>query len=106
MTDNKPKALTQNQIKQQLAEQTGLTAAQTGEVLKALAKIAANELNRGGVMAFTIPGLIKLTVTEKPATAAGPKYFAMLKREVNVPAKPASKVVKARVLKDLKDSVV
>lgn len=105
MTDAaKEKALTQAQIRQQIAEKTGFTAKQVSEVLSALGETAVNELNRAG--SFTIQGLVKFSVKQKPATEEVTKYSAMLKRDVLHKAKPASKSVKVNVLKELKDGVV
>jgi DNA-binding protein HU-beta len=100
----KPKALTQAQIKQKVADDTGLTSKQVGEVLAALTNVTVSELNRVGQ--FTLLGSVKLTVSDKPATEERTMFSHMLKKDIVVKAKPASKTVKSRVLKDLSDKVV
>ena len=52
-----------------------------------------------------IPGLIKLNVSDKPATAEHPGTNPFTKLPTIIKAKPARKVVKARPVKALKDAV-
>ena len=54
---------------------------------------------------FTIPGLMKLRVVKKPATKARKGINPFTGEEMMFKAKPASKAVKATVLKGLKDMV-
>ena len=98
---------TKSEIMNNLAEATGLTKKEVAGVLEALtAEIEKNIAKRGSAGMFTIPGLCKIVVKDKPA---------MPKRQVRNPgtgdmvwAKPrtASKQVKIRPLKGLKDMVV
>jgi nucleoid DNA-binding protein len=106
MTDNaKPKALTKGQTRTKIAEATGLTAKQVGEVLDALNDTVASELQR--VSAFTLHGLAKFTKVVKPAVAGGVEKPNPFKpgEKIITKDKPESKAVKVRPLKDIKDAI-
>jgi len=89
-----------------MAETTGLTKKEIVAVMDALtAEIENNVGKKGGPGMFTIPGLCKIVVQNKPA---------LPKRQVRNPGtgemvwakpRPARKVVKVRALKGLKDMV-
>ena len=98
---------TKSEILNNLAEATSLSKKEVAGVLEALtAEIEKNIAKRGSAGMFTIPGLCKIVVKDKPA---------LPKREVHNPGtgemvwakpRPASKQVKIRPLKGLKDMVV
>jgi nucleoid DNA-binding protein len=98
---------TKSEIMNNLAESTGLTKKEVANVLEALTQeIEKNIARRGSAGMFTIPGLCKIVVKDKPA---------LPKRQVRNPGtgemvwakpRPASKQVKIRPLKGLKDMVV
>ena len=98
---------TKSEIMNNLAEETGLTKKEVAAVLEALtSEIEKNIAKRGSAGMFTIPGLCKIVVKDKPA---------LPKREVRNPGtgemvwakpRPASKQVKIRPLKGLNDMVV
>lgn len=98
---------TKSEIMNNLAEATGLTKKEVAGVLEALTtEIENNIAKRGSAGMFTIPGLCKIVVKDKPA---------LPKRQVRNPGtgemvwakpRPASKQVKIRPLKGLKDMVV
>ena len=102
-----PKPPTKSEIMNNLAEATGLTKKEVAGVLEALtAEIEKNIAKRGSAGMFTIPGLCKIVVKDRPA---------LPKREVRNPGtgemvwakpRPASKQVKVRPLKGLKDMVL
>ena len=54
-------------------------------------------------MAFTIPGLCKISVQHKPAVPERQGINPFTKEETTFKAKPARNVVKVRPLKNLKD---
>jgi DNA-binding protein HU-beta len=88
--------MTKTQVTAKLAENTELSKAQVNGVLDALAKLAYGEAKNG----FTIPGLGKLVlVNRKARTGRNPATGA----EIQIPAK---KVVKFRVSKICKESVL
>ena len=101
-----PKPPTKSEIMNNMAEATGLTKKEIVAVMDALtAEIEKNVGKKGGPGMFTIPGLCKIVVQNKPA---------LPKRQVRNPGtgemvwakpRPARKVVKVRALKGLKDMV-
>ena len=102
-----PKAPTKSEIMNNIAEATGHTKKEVVAFFEALtAEIEKNVGKKGGPGQFTIPGLCKIVVQDKPA---------LPKREVRNPGtgemvwakpRPARKVVKVRALKGLKDMVI
>jgi len=103
-TERKP--LTQSQIIKQIASDLDWTQPQVKAVIEGLANLATKEL-KGGTKQFTIPGLgVKLSVAKKPATKAREGRNPATGETITIAAKPAQKVLKARVLKRLKDKVL
>jgi len=68
-----------------------------------LATIGYEELNSSGE--FTLPGFAKFSVVTKSATEARKGINPFTKEPMDFAAKPASKVIKARPLKAVKDAV-
>lgn len=98
------RARTKSQILSEIAEGTGMTRKNVGEIFEALSTMIKKDLKKGpGV--FTLPGLIKLKVVHKPATKARKGTNPFTGQEMMFKAKPAKNVVRARPLKALKDSV-
>jgi len=98
-----PKAPTKTEIYNRLAEATSLTKKDIDAVFKALSEEIAQEMSKKGSGQFTLPGLCKIVVADMPAKP---------KRKVRNPGtgemiwadpKPASRKIKIRVLKALKD---
>ena len=107
MADNKSaakpgKSLTKSAVYQELATHTGLTRKQIGEVFDALFGLVKRELGKKGPGQLSIPGLVKVLRHKKPARKARPGRNPATGEAIMIPAKPASTVIKARVLKDLK----
>ena len=102
-----PKPPTKSEIMNNLAEATGLTKKDIAGVFEALtAEIEGNIANKTACGQFTIPGLCKIVVKDRPALG---------KRQVRNPGtgemvwakpRPASRQVKVRPLKGLKDMVL
>jgi DNA-binding protein HU-beta len=86
-----------------LAEKTGLNKKQAASAMDAVSSIVAEQLKGHGEV--TIPGLIKLNVSEKAATPEHEGINPFTKEPTIIKAKPARRVVKARPVKALKDSV-
>lgn len=104
MATNK-KPLNKSQLAGTLSEATGLSKAQVNSVIAALDEVVRKELGKKGPGVFTIPGMLKLTVSKKPATKARPGVNPFTGEKITIAAKPARNVVRARVLKALKDAV-
>ena len=102
---NSKKAMNKSQLTAALAEQTGLTKAQVNSVMGALSETVQKELGKKGPGQITLPGMLKLTVTKKPATKAREGVNPFTGEKITIAAKPARNVVRARVLKQLNDAV-
>ena len=70
-----------------------------------LSKIIAAHLKKQGPGQFTLPGLVKMTLVQKPATKARKGINPFTGEEMMFKAKPARNVVKVRALKALKEVV-
>lgn len=100
------KSLTKSQILNSLTESTGLGKKEVQSVLDALTGLISDSVGKKGPGAFTIPGLCKIVVKDKPARPARKHVWVPLVQEYrDIPAKPASKAVKVTALKALKDMV-
>ena len=99
------KPMTKSEIASGIADETGLTKKQVSSVFEAMAGQIKKSLGRRGPGAYTIPGLMKLTVVRKPATKARKGINPFTGEETMFKAKPARNVVKVRPLKNLKDMV-
>ena len=99
------KALPKSEIFKELAKKTGLEPKQVSAVFTALEHLVKEELSKKhGAGEFVIPNIVKLKLLNKPATKATKKPNPFKKGEMmDVKAKPASVVVKPRILKGLKD---
>ena len=101
------KPLTKTEILNRIAEATDLTKKDVAAVLDALSGEIKKSLGTRGAGPFTIPGLIKIEkkkVPARPARKGVPNPFKPGEL-MDVAAKPASKKVKVRPLKNLKDMV-
>jgi len=99
------KPISKTEILNALADGTGLTKKEVSSVLDELAALIAKNVGKRGPGVFNIPGLMKITVTHKPATKARKGINPFTKEEQMFKAKPARNVVKVRPLKGLKDMV-
>jgi DNA-binding protein HU-beta len=73
------------------------------KVLDALTEIGHQELKKRGE--FVLPGFAKFVVIKKPARPAREGINPFTKEPTTFAAKPASKVVKARPVKAVKDAI-
>jgi nucleoid DNA-binding protein len=99
------KAATKSQIYSRLAESTKLTKSQVSTVFDELTNVIRQELGKKGPGVFTIPGLLKLTRKERPATKERMGRNPRTGEEMKIPAKPKTTVVRARVLKSVQEMV-
>merc|ERR1711879_597766 len=88
------RTMTKAALVKTIAKKHGMKKQVCSGIVQSLATLAATELKRTGV--FTIPGLCRVKTHAKPATMAGVKRA--FGREVNVKAKPARLILKARTL--------
>jgi nucleoid DNA-binding protein len=101
------KALTKSEIYRDVAEATGVARKDVAKVFEELGSIVERHLKKGAVGQFTLPGLLKVRTIKKPARKAQkgvPNPFRPGEL-MDVPAKPATTVVKIRPLKKMKTMV-
>ena len=101
----KAKALSKSGLIQAISETVGeeLTRKQVKTIIESLINVGHRELKKSGV--FTLPGFAKFRVVKKPATKARQGINPFTKQPTTFPAKPASKAVRARPIKAIKDAV-
>ena len=97
------KSPTKSEVYSTIAEKTDLTKKQVGLVMDELQNVMVKSLKKNGM--FTLPGLAKMTVKKKPATKARKGRNPFTGEEIMIKAKPASKTVRIRPLKNLKEQV-
>jgi nucleoid DNA-binding protein len=97
------KAATKSEIYSKIAESTELSRKQVASVFDALSEQIKHAVGKKGPGIFAVPGLMKITVKSKPARKAYKGIDPFTKQEKMFKAKPASRQVKVRPLKALKD---
>jgi nucleoid DNA-binding protein len=97
------KAATKSEILASIAESTQLSRKQVSSVFESLSEQIKFAVGKKGPGIFAVPGLLKITVINKPATKARKGINPFTKEETVFKAKPARKVIKVRPLKALKD---
>jgi nucleoid DNA-binding protein len=100
---NKPP--TKTEIYNNISESTGLAKKDVSAVFDALNDEIAKALGSKGSQTFTLPGLCKIVVQNKPATPEREGVNPFTGEKTTFKAKPARNVVKVRPLKKLKDMV-
>jgi nucleoid DNA-binding protein len=96
-------APTKSQIVSAVAGQTDLSKKQVSGVLEALGGQMKKALK--GVGVFTLPGVCKMRVVKKAATKAREGVNPFTGQKMMIKAKPASKKVRIRALKNLNEMV-
>jgi DNA-binding protein HU-beta len=97
-------ALSKSALINAVVEETGdISRKQVKTVLEALADIAHKELKKSGI--FTVPGFAKFRVVKKAATKARQGINPFTKQPQTFAAKAASKSVRARPIKAIKDAL-
>lgn len=99
------KPLTKTQILNELSERTGVAKKDVSQVLETLEALIEESLGKKGPGAFTIPGLMKISIKAVKARPARMGRNPQTGEEMQFPAKKASKKVKVTALKRLKEMV-
>ena len=99
------KRMSKTQFVAAVAEKSGLTKKQANAALEAINTVVARELGKKGPGEVVLPGLLKLSVVNKPATHQHEGVNPFTKEPMTYKAKAARKVVKVRALKALTDAV-
>ncbi len=106
----KTKAIADKQTKTQviaaIAEQTGLSKKNVGDVFAALGQLVEGHMKKRGSGEFTIPETgVKIRRVKKPARKARMGRNPATGEPMKIAAKPAQTVVKVAALKSLKDTI-
>ncbi|MBL8817032.1 MAG: HU family DNA-binding protein [Planctomyces sp.] len=104
MAKKPEKTLSKTDILNALAEATGQSKKDVSAVLDALEGIVESSITKGSGI-FTLPGLLKIYVHNKPATKERVGRNPANGEEITIKARPASKVVKVKPLKKLKEMI-
>lgn len=96
-------APTKSQVVSAVAGATDLSKKQVSAVLEALGGQMKKALKSVGV--FTLPGVCKMRVVKKAATKAREGVNPFTGEKMQIKAKPASKKVRIRALKNLNEMV-
>ncbi|MDF2693434.1 MAG: histone-like DNA-binding protein [Labilithrix sp.] len=101
---NKP--LSKSAILEAVTEAVGeeLSRKQVKLVVETLVEVGHRELKKNGI--FVLPGFAKFVVVKKPARPAREGINPFTKEKQKFAAKPASKAVRARPVKAVKDAVI
>jgi DNA-binding protein HU-beta len=104
-TTTKKSPLSKTEILNAVAAVVGEEASskQVKLVIAALVAVGHEELKKSGI--FVLPGFAKFIVVEKPARPAYEGINPFTKEKQVFDAKPASKGVRARAVKAVKDAV-
>src|SRR5579883_987115 len=100
------KPLSKSAVLQAVTEGVGeeLSRKQVKLVFETLVEVGHRELKKNGI--FVLPGFAKFVVVKKPARPAREGINPFTKEKQRFAAKPASKGVRARPVKAVKDAVV
>jgi nucleoid DNA-binding protein len=103
-TTNKP--LSKSAILEAVTEAVGdgISRKQVKQIVETLADVGHKELKKNGI--FVLPGFAKFVVVKKPARPAREGINPFTKEKQKFAAKPASKGVRARPVKAIKDAVI
>ena len=101
------KAMSKGELLTDLADRTELPKKAVGRVLDELATVIEQHVNKRSVGTFTLPGLLKIKVVQRPARPARKGVPNPFKpgETMNVAAKPASRKVKVLPLMKLKGMI-
>ncbi|MBK8251997.1 MAG: HU family DNA-binding protein [Polyangiaceae bacterium] len=103
-SEKKPASLSKSAlINAVVAEVEGTSRKEVKTILEKLADVAYKELKKNG--SFTLPGFAKFRVVKKPATKAREGINPFTKQPMTFAAKAASKSIRARAIKAIKDAV-
>lgn len=101
---NLDKPFTRTQQIAHLADTTNLSKKDITNVIGSLEQMISSHLKQLGEI--SVGGLMKLTITKRPATKAKEGINPFTGQPTIFKAKPAKKVVKIRALKKMKDMVM
>lgn len=98
-------AWTKSELYGNIANNVDLTKKQVSAVFDELQEIIGQHIKKGAAGEFNLAGLFKVTMKTKPARKARKGTNPFTGEEMMFKAKPASRVIKVRPLKKLKDII-
>ena len=98
-----PKKRTKKALYAHLAGKTGLASVEVANVMEELERVMAGELREKGPGEFVLPGLLKMSAVTRPAVRSRTGVNPFTGEETVFKARPASRAVKIRPLKKLKE---
>lgn len=96
---------TKAQLLSTLADSTGMAKRDVAAVFDELGTLIERHVKKRAAGTFTLPGLMKIRTTRKPATKARKGRNPFTGEEIMIAAKPARTAVKVLPLKALKQMV-
>ena len=100
---NYKEAVTKTELLATIADATSLAKKEVSAVLDTLSEVIAGHLGKRAIGHITVPGLLKIEVKKKPAKKARKGINPFTGEETMFKAKPASRGVKIKALKKLKE---
>jgi len=97
--------LTKQKLWQHLAKKTGLSKKSIDNIFNELLYVIEDHMKDNGPGKFVLPGIFKLTTKDIPAQAERVGLNPFTKKEMVFKAKPATKKIKIKALKNLKDII-
>ncbi|MBI2791674.1 MAG: HU family DNA-binding protein [Gammaproteobacteria bacterium] len=97
------KPFSKSQFVSEISERTGVARKDVSAMMEAVAHIIDAHLQKSGPEMFSWPGMFKILVIKKPATKARQGVNPFTGETMMFKAKPASRRVKIRALKQLKE---
>ena len=99
------KRMSKSQFLAVLAEKSGLDESQATAALDTINAMVTQQLSKQGPGEILIPGLLKLSVVEKPATGQREGIHPLTREPMTYKARAARKVIRVRPLKSLMDAI-
>ena len=98
------KAFTKSEQYEEISLMTGLKKKDVKAVMEAQALLITRSIKKGSVSKITLPLDLKIEVKVKPARKAYKGINPFTGEEMMFKAKPASRIVKVKALKKIKDA--
>jgi nucleoid DNA-binding protein len=99
------KPFTKTEIVGAVADHVNLAKKEVVQVLESLLSLMTRHLKKGAAEVFVLPGILKMQVVHKPARKAREGINPFTGERTTFKAKPASRTIKIKALKKLKDEI-
>lgn len=99
------KHYTKQQLLQHIANNTNLSKKNVNLILDELLSVIKMHIKKGGPEKFILPGIMKLIIKDVPEQKEKIGFNPFTKKEMLFKAKPATRKIKVKLLKNIKDMV-